>query len=120
MRGNPMANSGLISPYTIPLTLNNLVVGAASLNKHNQCPSEKTMRRTCTVLKNALFSVDFEPADFGSSARMHKVHNLIDLRQCIIKTVELMTSDMLMNTWRKVGYRFGTCRAINGAHVEVY
>ncbi|KAJ4450960.1 hypothetical protein ANN_02395 [Periplaneta americana] len=49
-----------------------------------------------------------------------KVRNVIDLRQRIVQTVELITPDMLVNIWRDVEYRFGTCQVINGAHVEVY
>ncbi|KAJ4432401.1 hypothetical protein ANN_21020 [Periplaneta americana] len=51
-------------------------------------------------------------------ANSRKVRNLIDLRQRIIQAVELITPDILVNTWREVEYRFGTCRAINGAHIE--
>jgi hypothetical protein len=34
-----------------------------------------------------------------------KVRDLADLRQCIIKVVELITPHMLINTWQELEYR---------------
>ncbi|PSN42725.1 hypothetical protein C0J52_13598 [Blattella germanica] len=41
-------------------------------------------------------------------------------RQRIIGAVQLITPDMLVNTWQEIEYRFGLCRDINGAYVEVH
>jgi len=34
--------------------------------------------------------------------------------------VELITPDMLINTWQELEYRLDICRATTGAHIEVY
>lgn len=71
-------------------------------------------------------SPDFTPLDFFAwgfikhVVYMRKVRNLFDLRQRIIGAVQLITPDMLVNTWQEIEYRFGLCRDINGAHVEVH
>jgi hypothetical protein len=38
----------------------------------------------------------------------------------IFEAVELITPDMLINTWQEVEYRLDICRAKTGAHIEVY
>jgi hypothetical protein len=43
-----------------------------------------------------------------------------DLRQRIIKAVELITPHTLINTWQELEYRLDICRATTGAHIEVY
>jgi hypothetical protein len=42
-----------------------------------------------------------------------------DLRQRIIKEVELITPHMLINTWQELEYRLDICRATTTAHSEV-
>jgi len=34
--------------------------------------------------------------------------------------LELITAHMLTNTWQELEYRLDICRAITGAHIEVY
>jgi hypothetical protein len=43
-----------------------------------------------------------------------------DLRQRIIEEAELITPQMLINTWQELEYRLDICRATTGAHIEVY
>jgi hypothetical protein len=43
-----------------------------------------------------------------------------DLRQRIIKAVELITPHMLINTWQEFEYCLYICRATTGAQMEVY
>jgi len=49
-----------------------------------------------------------------------KVRDLADLRQRIVEAVQLITPQMLLNTWQKLEYRLDICRATTGAHIEVY
>ena len=52
--------------------------------------------------------------------KVREIHNLADLRQRIIETVELITPHMLINTWQELEYSLDICRATTGAHIEVY
>jgi hypothetical protein len=47
-------------------------------------------------------------------------HQYTDLRQRIIETVELITPQMLINTWQEPEYHLYICRATTDAHIEVY
>jgi hypothetical protein len=50
-----------------------------------------------------------------------KVRDVADLRQLTIEAVELITHHMLIKTWQETEYRLDIfCRAITGAHIEVY
>ena len=49
-----------------------------------------------------------------------KVRDLAVLRRRIIEAVELVTPRMLINTWQELEYPLDICRAITGAHIEVY
>jgi hypothetical protein len=49
-----------------------------------------------------------------------KVRDLADLRQRIIEAVELITCQMLINTWQKLENRLDIFRATTSAHIEVY
>jgi hypothetical protein len=49
-----------------------------------------------------------------------KVRDLADLIQSIIEAVELVTPQMLLNTWQELEYRLDICRATTAAHIEVY
>jgi hypothetical protein len=49
-----------------------------------------------------------------------KVRDLVDLRQRIIEAVELITLQMLINTWQKLENRLDVCQATTGTHIEVY
>jgi len=42
------------------------------------------------------------------------------LTQRIIDEVELITPQMLINTWQELEYRLDICRTTKGAHIEVY
>ena len=48
-----------------------------------------------------------------------KVRDLADLRQRVIEAVELVTAQMLLNTWQQLEYRLDICRAATGAHTEL-
>jgi hypothetical protein len=49
-----------------------------------------------------------------------KVPDQADLRTSIIEVVELITLQMLINTWQELEYRLDICPATTGAHNEVY
>jgi len=71
-------------------------------------------------------SPDLTPLDFFAwgfikdGAYRRKIRDLADLRQRIIEVVELITPQMLINTWQEFEYRLDICRATTGAYIEVY
>ena len=64
-------------------------------------------------LKSARYLSKFSP-----------VHNVLKdvvyRRKRITEAVEFITPHMLINTWQELEYRLDICRAITGAHNEVY
>jgi len=48
------------------------------------------------------------------------VRNVKELRDRIVRAAECVTNEVLVSTWRQTEYRLDVCRAINGAHIEIY
>jgi hypothetical protein len=49
-----------------------------------------------------------------------KVRYLADLRQRIIEAAELITTQMLINTWKELEYCLDIRRATTDTHIDVY
>ena len=62
----------------------------------------------------------YKPVILKGVVYRRKVRDLTDMRQRIVKAVELITPHMLINAWQELEYRLDICRATTGAHIEVY
>jgi hypothetical protein len=49
-----------------------------------------------------------------------ELESLLDLRRKITASVAAVTVDALSRVWGEVEFRFGVCRAVNGAHTGLH
>jgi hypothetical protein len=71
-------------------------------------------------------SPDLTPKDFfllgniKGIAYSERVGSLPDLRRRITAAIAAVHVDVLSRVWGEVEFRFDVCRAVNGAHIELY